>query len=465
MFFIILHRGQATATFLESKMALKTVLKQIEELDIHFVRFEFSDMYGIARSRIVSARHFREKAKGLHMPSVHFAMDPQGTIAEQAPYGESTGFGDCVWFPDLESFRVIPWCNHTAEVLIEPTLNHKPLMCFPRYIARKQLEKLADLGYSLLSTNEYEFYVVDGKTKEPLTDDGSIRSTLRNYTDPELVEDLLSYVPYVGVDVEMCDSKNGPGQMEMTYKSEFGIRAADNAHVFKTSVKEIAQRRGYTASFMSKPWLNQCDSSGHFCHSLWDTEENRNLLYDPKSKTGLSDVAQHWMAGILIHAPAISILMAPTVNCLRRFKKFNFVTSNATWGFDNRTCALRVKLNGEKGTYLENRMGASGSNPYLCMAAVIAAGIDGIQRKLPLQDKVTGSAFDESNLPPGTINLPANMDEAVKAFLADGVIRDAFGTEFRNAFLALKRHEIKLAHEAEEDNDKEWERNMFFKYL
>ena len=446
-------------------MALKTVLKQIEELDIHYIRFEFSDLYGIARSRVISARHFREKCKGLNLGLDHFAMDPRGNLADQAPYTESSGYPDGVWFPDLESFRVIPWCRHTAEILIEPTLNHKPLMCFPRYIARKQLEKLTDLGFSLQSTVDYEFYVVDRITKTPLTEDTSVSSTIRNYANPEWMEDLLSYLPYMGVDVEMCDSKKGPGQMQLTYKPEFGIRAADNAHVFKTAVKEIAQRRGYIASFMSKPWTDQPDSSGHFCHSLWDSEGSRNVLFDPKSPSGLSDIGQHWMAGILIHAPAISILMAPTVNCLRRYKKFNFVTSNATWGFDNRTCAVRVKVNGEKGTYLENRMGAGGSNPYLSMAAVIAAGIDGIQRKLPLPDKVTGSAFSEGNLPPGTVSLPANMDEAIKAFMSDGVIREAFGTEFRNAFLALKRHEMKGEKDADEDGDKEWERKMFFNYL
>lgn len=446
--------------------ALKEVQKLIDDNGIRFVRFEFGDMYGIARSKIVPVRHFKDKCQGLTFPIIHFAMDPQGGMAEQTPYSEEASGTDSVWYPDLETFRIVPWCRDTAQIFVEPTLNHKPLMSFPRYIARKQLEKLADLGITLSSTNEYEFYLVDRKTRKPVTEDISMRSTLRNYADPELIEELLTFLPFVGVDVDTSESKYGPGQMQITYKPEFGIVAADNAHVFKTAVKELAQKRGYVASFMTKPWPTHCTSSGHFTHSLWDLEGKRNLMYDAKTTTGLSELGQHWIAGILTHAAAISVLLAPTINCLKRYRKFNFTATNATWGIDNSTCALRMKINGDTpGTYLENRMGASGSNPYLCMAAVVAAGIDGIKRKLPLPDKIMGSAFEESNLPSGTIELPSNLTDATKAFVSDGVIRDAFGAEFRTAFLALKRHEMKCEREADEKGDKDWERQLFFDYL
>ena len=447
-------------------MTLERIINQIEDDKIEFIRFEFGDIYGIARSKIVPSRHFREKASGINIPLAHLAMDPACNLVNCTPFTDDIGYADGVWLPDLDTFRIVPWCPNTAEVLVEPTFKGKPVSAFPRFIARKQLEKLHELGISLLSAHEHEFYVVNRETKKPLFDDINLRSTLRNYTDSGLIEQLLTNLHSIGINVEMCDTEYGPGQMEITYKPELGIRAADNAHVFKATVKEICHRRGYTATFMSKPWNDQSGSSGHFCHSLWDLEGKHGLLYDVNNNAmGLSKLGQHWMAGILAHAPAISVLMAPTVNCLKRLKPFTFAACNATWGIDNRTCALRLKVNGEKGTYIENRMGSSGCNPYLSMAAVIAAGVDGIKRELPLPDDITGNAYETCNIPEKVADLPNNMRDAVKAFIEDDVIREAFGEEFQKCFVTLKMHEIHLEEKAKKRNDDDWEKDLFFDYM
>ncbi|XP_072040919.1 lengsin-like [Amphiura filiformis] len=448
------------------KMALENIMTQIEENQIDFIRFEFSDMYGIARSKIVPSRHFREKVNGINIPLVHLTMDPQCNLVKCSLFADDIGYADGIWMPDLDTFRVIPWSSNTAEILVEPTFKGKPVSAYPRYIARKQLEKLQELGISLLSAHEHEFYVVHRDTKKPLFDDINLRSTLRNYTDPNLVEDLLTNLYKIGINVEMCDTEYGPGQMEITYKPHLGIRAADNAHVFKATVKEICHRRGYTATFMSKPWTDHSGSSGHFCHSLWDINGKHGLLYEPNNNSmGLSKLGQHWMAGILAHAPAISILMAPTVNCLKRLKPFTFAACNATWGIDNRTCALRLKVNGERGTYIENRMGASGCNPYLSMAAVIAAGVDGIKRELPLPDAIIGNAYDKCTNTSDAAILPDNMRDGVKAFMEDDVIRETFGEDFQKCFVTIKMHEIHAEEEAKKGGDENWEKKMFFDYI
>ena len=441
---------------------MERVLNEIDKHGIEFVRFEFGDMHGIARSKIVPARHFKEKARGINIPLAHLAMDPQCKIQPGTPFTEDIGYADGVWVSDFATFRVIPWSKNTAEILIEPTYNQQPVAAYPRYIARKQIETLTDLGISLLSAHEHEFYVVNRTTKKPLFDKINLRSTLCNYTDPDLVEKLLTNLYGIGINVEMYDTEYAPGQLEITYKPAFGIRAADNAHVFKSTVKETAQRCGYTASFMSKPWSDQSGSSGHFCHSLWDIDGERGLLYDATDDTGLSKLGRHWMAGILEHAPAISVLMAPTVNCLKRLRQHTFAAYNATWGVDNRTCALRLKINGEEGSYIENRMVSSGNNPYLSLAAVIAAGVDGIKRELTLPDAIVGSAYDERNLPDGVATLPDTMEDALKAFEDDAVIREAFGEQFHKCFVALKMNEREEEIQAENRGDKHWEREMFF---
>ena len=378
---------------------------------------------------------------------------------------EEIGFGDAVCFPDFDTFVILPWCDKIARILIEPTFRGEHVGSHPRVVARKQLDRLKKLGISLLSAHEHEFYLVHRDTNKPVNDDHRIRATERNNQDMKFTNQIARDLPEVGVDIECLETEYGPGQLEISYLPAFGIRAADNAHTYKASIKEIAYQHNYRAVFMTKPWPDEVGSAGHFCHSLWDVEEKTPLLYDPNDPMGLSDTAKHWMAGILEHAPAIGILMAPTVNCVSRYQLNSWAPYNATWGHDNRSCFLRVKVNGAKNTYIENRAGASGANPYLSLAATIAAGIDGIERKLSLPKEVTGSAYDDKEIPPGTACIPNTMKEALKAFLDDKVITKALGDEFVKVFTAAKVHEMKLQEEALANGKTDWERKLYFDYM
>lgn len=446
--------------------SLDDIRKEIDEKDVEFVRFEFGDLHGIARSKIIPARHFREKScKGINIPIAHLGMDCRGSPVAEAKYISQGDYCDAVWTPDLSTFRVLPWCDNTARVILEPTLKGKPVDMFPRTLARKQVDRLTKMGLSLLTAHEHEFYIVDRKTGQPLTQDYNLRATVRNYTDPLLIRSLMQALTAVGVDAEMMDTEKSPGQVEITYKPTFGIQAADNAYTYKTTTKEVAMQRGYVASFMSKPWPELNGSSAHVCHSLWDSTQQRPLLYAEDQPFGLSKIGCHWIAGLLVHAPALSILMAPTVNCLKRFEVNSFAPYNVTWGLDNRTCALRVKVGGGADTYIENRMGASGSNPYLTLAATIAAGIDGIQRELVPPQPIANNAYLPGNVPADTAILPATMDEALEAFSQDDVIRSALGEEFMNEFCLLKMHEMKEYNEAKLKQDSKWEYKMYFEYI
>ena len=292
----------------------------------------------------------------------------------------------------------------------------------------------------------------------------------------KFLDQLMEQLPIVGIDVETVQSEYGPGQQEITYKPSFGIQAAHIAHTYKASIKEIALHHGYMAVFMSKPWADECGSSAHFNHSLWDAEGKIPMLYDANDRDGLSEIAQHWIAGILHHAPATTLIEAPTVNCLSRLRNAaNFVPKNNTWGMDNRNCFLRVKVNGPRCTYFENRAGASGSNPYLTLAATVAAGIDGIQRKMTFPNALNScmcdshaykpGKCDKHVIPEGIVPIPTTMKDALKAFLDDKVICEALGEDFVALFTAHKFHELNLEAEAQDKGDKEWERKLFFKYL
>ncbi|XP_071510557.1 lengsin-like [Diadema antillarum] len=445
-------------------MALETILQEIDEENIAFVRFEQTDVYGVARSKTIPARHFAEKASGgLNFYLGHLGYDPQAGFVPDSAYTAAAGHCDAVCFPDFSTFQVIPWSKRTARILIEPTFHGKLVEAHPRVVARRQLDKLSAMGFSLLSAHEHEFYLVDKATRKTVNDDVNIRSTIRLAAYEDVIHTIMDGLVAAGVDVECAETEYGPGQTEISYKPAFGIRAADNAHTFKTGIKEMALKNGYMATFMSKPFPDKSGSACHFCHSLWDAEGKVPLLYDAGSPTGLSEVGQYWLAGLLEHTPAICVLMAPTVNCLKRFLPYSFAPYNATWGNDNRSTAVRIKVNGGKGTYLENRLGASGCNPYLSLAATVAAGLDGIQRRLPLPPCVapSDSAYDPACVPTGTKQVPCNMKEAMRALHDDDIIRSALGEEFIECFLAAKRHELSL----EEKNEAGWEQKMFFEYM
>nr|XP_054760422.1 lengsin-like [Lytechinus pictus] len=445
---------------------MELIKKRLQENGVTSVRFEQSDMYGIPHCRAIPTRHFEKMAtKGINICMGFMAFDPRGRIAPNSGYGEEIHYADCLAFPDLDTFQILPWCTKTARVLIEGVHEGEKVPVYPRVVARKQLERLEKHGLSLWSAHEHEFFVVKEGTMESLHGYTNSTAVIPMAAYEPFFQQILNDLPPAGVDIECYGVESDVGQLEITYRPEFGIKAADTAHTYKIGIKEIAQKQGLVASFMTKPFPGRSSCSAHYCHSLWDVAGNVPMLYDAGSPTGLSEIGQHWVAGLMDHARAIAVLMAPTTNCLKRFKRYSLAPWNATWGPDNRSCAFRVKTNGGSGTYIENRMGASGCSPYISMAATIAAGLDGVINKLPLPEGIDGpgDAYKDEYIPPGTQKLPDNMEEAIEALLADAAITDALGPEFIKCFVASKRHDMKLEKEAiSKGTVEEWERDYLF---
>jgi glutamine synthetase len=442
---------------------------QIAANDVEFVRFEQSDTHGISRSKTIPVHHFREFAEnGLNFLLGHLGFDVQANVAPGTGYLEELGFPDSRVLPDLNTFQVLPWADHTARVLCEPHfLDGRPAMAAPRLVAKKLLSELDALGYRLLSGFEYEFYIVDAATRQPPFPGIQIFATLRNNFNEALVYEILRDMYAVGVDIITSNAEYGPGQMEINYAPSWGIGAADNAFTFKNGLKEIAQRRGMMASFMTKPWIDQSANGCHYHQSLW--QGNHNALVDTSSDDGLSDVCRQFIAGQLAHARALTALASPTINCAKRYQLYSFAPTNATWGIENRTTGIRVKATRDDRTHIENRFGGGASNPYLYMAGCLAAGMDGIKNKMELPARVDGIAYAMS----GVTDLPTRLDDALDALEKDQVMKDALGTEFIKLFLAVKRHEIAKAKAAISDYDSDefknrvddWERNEYFEFL
>ena len=438
---------------------------------VEYVRFEQPDLHGLSRGKTVPVRHFRHYAEhGLNFLGGLLGLDLQGGVASGTGYLEERNFADSLIFPDLPTLSPVPWADRTARVLADPMwYSGEPLRAAPRHLARRLVERLARLGYILRSGFEYEVYLFDAATRAPAFEGIQIFWTVRNNFDQEFVTWLLDGLLATGVDVITSNVEYGPGQMEINFAPAVGLAAADRAFVFKNAMKELSQQRGYLASFMTKPLADQSASGGHYHHSLVHADSGRNAFFDVRQKDGLTDLARRWIAGEMAHAPALTALAAPTVNCAKRYKLYSFAPMNVTWGYEDRTAALRVKGTRGPETHLENRLPCAGSNPYLVMAAVLAAGLDGVERRLEPRAPTTGLAYADETAAP----LPRTLDEALVAFEADEALCECLGEEFVRLFLAVKRHECAKAREAVPEYARDdwpdvvtdWERQHLLEYL
>jgi glutamine synthetase len=453
-------------------------METIQEVEEHlasegfaYVRFEQPDLHGMSRGKTVPARHFRHYAEnGLNFLGGLLGLDAQGGVAPGTGYLEERSFADSLIFPDLPTLAPVPWAERTARVLADPRwYDGEPLQAAPRHLARLQLDRLASLGYELRSGFEYECYLVHAGTREPAFEGIQIFWTVRNNFDQGFVTWLLDSLQQTGVDLITANVEYGPGQMEINFAPRLGLDAPDQAFVFKNAVKELAQQRGYLASFMTRPYADQSASGCHYHHSLLRREGGENAFADPGAADGLSKLARHWIGGQMAHARALAAIAAPTVNCAKRYKLYSFAPMNVTWGHEDRTAALRVK--GARGpeTHLENRMPGAGSNPYLVLAAVVAAGLDGVERELEPPAPAAGLAYGDEAAP----KLPTTLDEALTAFERDEALGASLGEEFVKLFLAVKRHEIQKGRAAIPEYGRadwpdvvtDWERENLFEYL
>jgi glutamine synthetase len=450
-------------------MDLPEVSQRLREQGIEFIRFEQSDTHGISRSKTVPVKHFEYFAqRGLNFLLGHLGFDAQAQVAPGTGYLEELGFPDSLIRPDLATLQILPWASKTARILCEPYyLDGRPAMAAPRLVVKRVLEELAGMGYRLLSGFEYEFYIVDAHTRQAPFPGIQIFATLRNNFNEALLYEILRHMVSMGVDIITANAEYGPGQLEINFAPAWGVTAADQAFTFKNGVKEIAQRHQLIASFMTKPQIDQSANGCHFHQSLW--QGDRNVFLDASSDDGLSDLCRQFLAGQLVHAPAICALAAPTVNCAKRFRLYSFAPTNATWGIQNRTTGIRVKATRDEATHIENRIGCGASNPYLLMAACVVAGMDGLRNQLEPPAPVAGIAYGLE----GVADLPTRLEDAVDALEQDAVLQAALGSEFVKLFVAVKRHEINKAKAALSDYGTpefsqrvdDWERNEYFEFL
>lgn len=445
----------------EQRAAAARVAAEIREKGLRTVRVVLVDQHGVPRSKFLSAEAaIAAMRNGADFSGAIYSLDTANSVfppafAAGGGFGidEFTGFPDVLIVPDPETFRVLPWADRTGWVICDVYFsNGQPVPLDGRAILRKQLRRLEKEGHAYMAGLEVEFYIVrlvddrialDQTGMPPVTPTVDVfeqgyqfLSESRLDGVEETITALRDGLFDIGLPPRSMEDEWGPGQMEFTFSPLRGLAAADAMIMFRTATKAICRRRGLLATFMCHPGLPNFFPSGwHLHESLVDAESGSNLFASDTEV--LSTVGRHFVAGLLDHAKPMTIFTTPTINGYGRFRPYSFAPDRIGWAVENRGAMVRVQGGaGDEGTHVENRLGEPSANPYLYMAANVAAGLDGITRGAEPPPPVTADPYAaEAEL------LPTSMSEAVAALENDTLFRREFGERFVDYYLMMKRAE------------------------
>ena len=310
------------------------------------------------------------------------------------------GYGDFVLKPDLSTLRRIPWLPGTALVICDVLDHHahEDIPHSPRAILKKQLRRLQSMKLKAYVASELEFFLFDDsydaahrkgyrnlKTSGYYIEDYHILQTTK---DESVVRAIRNGLNDAGIPVENSKGEWGPGQGEINVRYAEALEMADRHAIIKNGCKEIAYGLGRAITFMAKWDYGMAGNSCHVHQSLWSADGASPLFFEKAADHGMSETMKHYLAGQLEHAGEITYFLAPYINSYKRFMAGTFAPTRAVWSFDNRTAGYRVCGAGTKSIRLECRIGGADLNPYLAFAALLAAGLDGIERKLPARARL-----------------------------------------------------------------------------
>jgi len=430
------------------------LIKELKDKNIRYVRFELPDLHGISRTKVVPIGAVERYARdGLNFYGGAIGLDSASSVVPGTGLAEEVSYRDQQLVPDPGTLRVVPWLEATAKVICDTRWGpDDPIKAAPRYVLKSLLEQAGEMGYEVLMGHEFEFYLLDPQTHQPLFGGVHIFNSVRNQYVPFL-DTLLDNLQAIGIDVITHNCEYSPSQFEINFGPGRGIEGADKAFTFKNSIKELAHRAGYLATFMSKP---ASDMAGCGCHvhlSLINKDSGENAFSDASDGEGMSEAMRAFSAGLLEHANAMMPLIGPTPNCYRRLRPHTFAPSNISWGIEDRTALVRIKHPGGEAAHIEMRAGSGLSNPYLSAAGMLAAGLLGVKAGSRLPQATAGPSEENPDLP----RLPANLEVGLDALETDRAMRELLGEEFVKTFTAVKRYELARFN----DHVSDWERNEY----
>jgi glutamine synthetase len=443
--------------------AHQAILERLQAADIRRIKLGVTDLDGILRGKYVSMDKFRSAIdSGLGFCDVLFGWDIADVLYDNVKYtGWHTGYPDAHARIDCDTLRVIPWEPGTALLLMDLVDSHgERLPLAPRQVLQRTLDRARERGYIARLAGEYEFWMF-AETPQSLREKGFRNltpispgmfgySVLRASQNAPVVLDILDQLAAFNIPLEGFHTETGPGVYEAAITVDDGIAAADKAALFKTAVKEITARHGITPTFMAKWSADLPGSSGHIHQSLARAADGVNLFH------GDRQTIHHYVGGLVRYLPELMAMVAPTVNSYKRTVPGTWAPINATWGTDNRTTAIRVIPGSAKSSRIELRLSGADMNPYITMAASIAAGVEGVERKIEPRPEST-NAYQECDAPA----LPQTLAEAAAGLRESSIARDWFGDEFVDHYAATREWEVRQYQRAVTD----WELARYFESI
>jgi glutamine synthetase len=429
-------------------LTLNELKRDVESGLIDTVVVAFTDMQGRLMGKRVHAQYFVDENiadHGVEGCNYLLALDMEmETIPGYSIASWEQGYGDFAMRPDLDSLRRIPWLEGTALVLCDVTWQDgSPVPPSPRQVLKAQVERAQALDYEPMIGSELEFYLLKESFEEahakhyrdltpsvPYTLDYHVLAT--TYDEP-FMRQIRNGMYGAGITVESSKGEAWPGQQEVNFKFADAVTMADNHSVYKNGAKEIAHLNGCSITFMAKPDHSWIGSSCHIHTSLWRDGEN--------AFAGEPDAFKQFLAGWIAGAKEMAIFLAPTINSYKRYATGSWAPTTLAWGHDNRTCGFRIVGHGAA-QRIETRIPGGDVNPYLAFAALIAAGLHGIEAGLELPPALEGNAYESD-----AERFPSTLREAIEALERGTIARAALGDDVVDHYLNYARTEQRLFDE------------------
>lgn len=409
------------------------------------------DMQGRLMGKRFHSQHFIDTA----WQETHCCDYLLATDMEMAPIDgfEATswesGYGDYTMKPDMNTLRMAPWAVKSAMVLADiiDHQNHEDIEHSPRAILKKQIARLDALGYKAMAATELEFFTysqsydelrdLNYQNMKPISAYNEDYHIFQTAKEEGLMRDIRNQLFDAGIPVENTKGEAEAGQAELNITYADALTMADNHTIAKNAVKEIAYAHNRSVTFLAKCNADTVGSSSHVHQSL-QAKDGSQAFYDASAEHGMSEVMKHYLAGQLQHAAELTTFFAPYINSYKRFAPGTFAPTKIIWSIDNRTASYRIVGENTPGVRFECRIGGSDINPYLAMAAIIAAGIAGIENKLSLEPVFAGDGYGAKEVK----EIPRSLQDATHLLHNSKMLRSAFGDKVVDHYVTAANWEI-----------------------
>jgi glutamine synthetase len=450
-------------------------LKDFEAEGVKRVKLALTDIDGVLRGKYISFDKFRSVVQTTgDFCDCMLGWDVNDQLYDNTTFtGWHTAFPDASYRLDLSTERRlgdeggIPF--YLGEFIGNGGDASHPVC--PRAMLKRILKRAEGMGYGINSSFEYEFSVFketphsirekNYQNLTPLSPGMFGYSIIRSTSQSGLFNEFMDYFSDLDIELEGLHCETGPGVWEAAIMYDSGINGADKANLFKTFSKAFFQKREMMTTFMAKWSPDYPGQSGHLHHSLFDLKTGESAFFDESGPHCMSKQMQYFLAGLQKYMRPFLVMSAPVINSYTRLVKGAWAPTSATWDVDNRTTALRAIPGTPKSQRIEFRVGAADGNPYLVSAAVIGAGLKGIEQELPLEEPVKGNAYDIEDDLPEELQFPSNLLDATRLFAESQEARELFGDEFVDHYVSTREWEVR-EHEKQVTD---WQLERYFEII